>query len=483
MAQYRRDKQVYTGDGNTYFEVNMIAGANGIIYDTGNPLPVKLYEGHANVTVISNSASPVITRFADSIQLDTLSRLRTGQIQTQYWYAPSIDSDGDWRFSDKLNGTGSGVVFLANTSEIQMTSGNTATGYAYRQSRIKYKIIPGASHQAYFTVNWTSNSTTSNTVTKRVGLFDSNNGIFWENTDNTLAVVVRRALANGQVTEDRIYSNTFNTDKLDGTGASGFNIFTAGLDKYYTFWFDFTGGRTGRIRFGLGTTAGATIAHTQNYSGSIATNFIADNSLPTRREIFNLGAQTTTPYFSLSGSVFQYEEPRSYNPFLATAKQLTAIVPSTGALTPLMTIGLRPGWPYTRGDVTLQDFHIYDTANQSGKSNVYGATYYYELIFNANVNGTYAYAGNGATSNTTTGKASKYYTWANTAVVTGGSSLKNGIFYSAAGEALLQSIPETFNFGSDIDGNPDTVTLCVRTIVPGTEASQIISTASWLEQL
>ena len=81
------------------------------------------------------------------------------------------------------------------------------------------------------------------------------------------------------------------------------------------------------------------------------------------------------------------------------------------------------------------------------------------------------------------GKASKYYTWANTATVTGGLSLKNGLFYSAAGEGLLQAVPETFNFGSDIDGNPDTVTLCVRTVAAGAEASQIISTASWLEQL
>jgi hypothetical protein len=447
-----------------------------------NTANVYLSEGHANVTVVANNASPVLVKYADSVQLDTTSRLRTGAIQSQFWYAPLVDADGDWRFSYYVNGNNANVIFIANTSETQLNSGTSSGGSVIKQSRIRYKIIPGGSHQAYFTVNWNSNSTTSSTVTKRVGLFDSNNGIFWENTDNTLAIVVRRMLANGYITEDRTYSNTFNTDKLDGSGASGFNIFTAGLDKQYTFWFDFTGGRTGRIRFGLGTTAGATIAHTQNYAGAVSTNFITDNSLPVRKEIFNTASQSVNAYFVSTGSVFQYEEPRSYNPFLATGNHLTGHIPGT-TLRPIMTIGLRDVWPYNKADITFQDFHIFDTENQSGKLNAYPALFYYELIYNANVNSTYAYNGNGAILSANTGKASHYYNWSNTAVLAGGAVLKNGLFLSGQGTDVLQGIPETFNLGTDVNGHPDTITIAAKVVSAGYVASNLVATAGWLEQL
>ena len=52
MAQFRRDKQVFSADGNTYFEVVMMADSNGHFYSMNNRLPVTL--GADTITIAGN---------------------------------------------------------------------------------------------------------------------------------------------------------------------------------------------------------------------------------------------------------------------------------------------------------------------------------------------------------------------------------------------------------------------------------------------
>lgn len=482
MAIFRKDTQDFAPDNKTQLDVVMLSGANGHLIDTSYRLPVDAnvinFPATQNVQVLSNTTNYVYTALAPTWQLDALSKLRVSTTQTQFWHVPVVDDDTTFRFSATSNGAGANVTFVANTSEDLLYSGTASGGYTYRQSRIRYKIVPGVSHTVYNTVNFYANTSDSN-VTRRTGLFGANNGLFWEQTANTLAVVVRRTQANGQIVEDRTYANSFNTDKLDGTGPSGFNIFTAGLDKYYTFWFDFIGGRTGRVRFGLGTTAGPTIAHTFNYSGLISTNFVTDNALPLRAEIFNSNTQSTSPSFGIGGKSFQSEAPLAFDPFPATAMNVNGYVPD-GTDTAVLTIGLRGSFPYTRGDITPKLVELID-ANNQGKNGT-PATFLYRLYYNANVNGTYAYAGNGALSNANTGRASQYWTWSNTAAVTGGRVVKSGLFGSNSQE-MLDSLPDTFNLGTDINGNPDTITITLRQLAAGGATSNVFVTFDFVEQL
>jgi hypothetical protein len=446
----------------------------GTLVTNSTPLPVN---------VQSNTTNYIYTQQAPTWSQDPLGKIRTSATLNQDWYVPVVDDDTTFRWSQALNGTGSNSSFLANTAEIQMTSGNSASGYAYRQTYAKFKIVPGTSHLIYTTVNFTANSTESG-VTRRSGLFDPSNGIYWEQggpSGNTLAVVVRRTIANGSVLEDRVYANSFNTDKLDGTGPSGFNIFTNGLNKYYTFWFDFIGGRTGRIRFGMGTPIGPQICHVAGYtSPGLTTNFITDNSLPLRREIFNSSAQTTAPTFNMSGISFQAESPAAFNPSPTTTYNINGYIPGT-TLTPIMTIGLRAGVPFQSSDISPGEFNLVDINNQGKNSTA--ATFLYSIVYNANVNGTYAYNGNSAVSNANTGRSSQYWTWANTATVTGGLTVLSGITQSGGTSVAFDGLPGSFNIGADINGNPATLTLCVRQLAAGGGTSNVVSSWNFIEQL
>jgi len=458
-----------------------IFNSNGVAIVNTSPLSTQ---------VVSNSTNYVYVQQAPTWSTDALSKVRTSSTLNQDWFVPVVDDDTQFRWSQALNGTNANSQFLANTSEIQISSGNSSGGYAYRQTYSRLKIVPGTSHTVYTTVNWQATPGESGVV-RRSGLFDENNGIYWEqgNTSaNTLSIVVRRLIANGSVVEDRVYANNFNQDKLDGTGPSGMNIFTDGLNKYYTFWFDFIGGRTGRVRFGLGTPIGPQVAHVQSYSAPPLlgnTNYITDNSLPLRREIFNgtTGSfTTTTPVFNMSGISFQAEAPSAYNPSPTTTYNIAGYVPSNTALTPILTIGLRAGSPWNGSDITPGEFTIVDQNNQ-GK-NTTPDTFLYTVVYNANINGTYAYNGNSSATHANTGRSSQYWTWSNTATITGGLTILSGLTQSGAATVTFDGLPTTYNLGSDINGNPATLTLCIQNL-PGSTggAANVVCTWNLIEQL
>ena len=104
------------------------------------------------------------------------------------------------------------------------------------------------------------------------------------------------------------------------------------------------------------------------------------------------------------------------------------------------------------------------------------------MHLNANVNGTYAYSGNAALTNANTGRASQYWTWANTATISGGLLLASGIFNSTAQENF-GSLPDAFAMGSDINDNPSTLTISVQQLLAGGGAANIIAAVNFTEQM
>jgi hypothetical protein len=75
---------------------------------------------------------------------------------------------------------------------------------------------------ASFSINWNGYVPDGN-VTKRAGMFTNFNGVFFEMT-NDLAVVIRRRLTDGTLVERRVPRTSFTEDKLDGTGATGYDL-------------------------------------------------------------------------------------------------------------------------------------------------------------------------------------------------------------------------------------------------------------------
>lgn len=84
-------------------------------------------------------------------------------------------------------------------------------------------------------------------VIRRWGLFDDNDGLFFEVNGTTCNVVIRSSVS-GSVLENRVSRGAFNVDNVDGNGISGFDL---DITKANIYWIDFQWLGAGRVRFGV----------------------------------------------------------------------------------------------------------------------------------------------------------------------------------------------------------------------------------------
>ena len=199
-----------------------LAGITGNVNVTQGTDP---WQVEGNVTINQVAGVPTLVKYIDSgsnLQMDMVERLRVSPPTQSWWYAPTVDKDGDLRYIESNVGANSGSIFVQNLSGINLSSGTDSNGSMIRISRRRHKMRPGVSMLCAFSVNWNGYVPDGN-VTKRVGMFTNYNGIFYEMT-NDLQIVVRRRLTDGTLVEKRTTRANFNIDKLDGTGITGLDL-------------------------------------------------------------------------------------------------------------------------------------------------------------------------------------------------------------------------------------------------------------------
>lgn len=200
--------------------LSALENINATISDGGGSITVD-----GTVTVQQAAGVPTLVKYINTpnnLQMDMTQRLRVSAPSQSWWYAPTVDKDGDLRYIESTVGANSGSVFVQNLASINMTSGTAANGSFIRISRRRHKMRPGVSMSASFAINW-NGYVPDGKVVKRAGLFTNSNGIFYEMTGD-LQVVIRRRLTDGTLVEQRIARADFTIDKLDGTGESGYDL-------------------------------------------------------------------------------------------------------------------------------------------------------------------------------------------------------------------------------------------------------------------
>ena len=258
------------------------------------------------------------------------------------------------------------------------------------------------------------------------------------------------------------------------------NLYQSQYHKYFTWWIEFIGGRTGRIRFGLGTTAGPTIAHVFNYSGALSSTFVSSPALPIRYEIYNTGAAAYHSTMLVAGSTFNLEAGQSVNPGFGVSAFTTGWL-ADSTLSPIMGFGLRAAAPFNSADLQLKSFTMLDTANRivggAGGGTLYGA-FYWQLILNPSISGPIPVPVN-------VGKASRYWQYQPGAnIVPNTGILVDSGFFTSQVTQSNETITNFLNMGKDVQGyNPDQLVLCVQQLAAGTNGGNIVATMNWLEFL
>lgn len=309
---------------------------------------------------------------ADSSALDAFGRLRMAQPFTIF-DSKFLYGDVEDQWLTELSGVDAAAIYLPNENSIQMTLGQGNGDFIIRQSRQYMQYIPGKS-QALTQTGVLGAAKIG--VTQTAGLYDDENGPFFEQTSDGLFVVLR-SKASGLVVDTKVHQSnptlstdgisTWNLDKLDGSkkpfNPSGIDI---DFSKAQIFFIDYQWLGVGRVRMGFSIAGRVHYCH-EFLNANVATGvFMTTPNLPVRYELRNTAAVTTNTVMKQICSAVTSEggyEPTGFGYSVHTANTGRAI--STGNSVPIISIRLKNSFNGKDNRITglFQRFNISTQTN------------------------------------------------------------------------------------------------------------------------
>ncbi len=225
--------------------------------------------------------------FKDGPILDAFGRLRASQVTTLFDHQSQYNTGPrDW--SGTVTGTGA-ITHLPNESSVQLSTGGTGNGAnAVRQTRICWRYQSGKSQQVFQTFLF---GTAVSNVRRRIGYYDTNNGVFLEQTLTDLRFVQRTATSGAPSDATFATQVDWSKDKLDGTGPSGK---TLDITKAQLMFIDLQWLGVGRIRCGFFIDGVPIVAHEFDNGNVLTLVYMTTANLPMRGEIENIGVAAGT---------------------------------------------------------------------------------------------------------------------------------------------------------------------------------------------
>ena len=273
--------------------------------------------------------------------LDAFGRLRVSNPLTIF------DSKNIMSQNTLFNSTtanGGTVSYTANKSTVNLNLTEAASSKTVRQSNRVMSYQPGKSLLIFNT--FVMNEPTTN-LKQKVGLFDANNGIFFT-ADGTTLKIVRRTYTSGAAVDTEISQSSWNGDKLDGTGASGFDLDPATSNILFI---DIEWLGVGSVRVGFVINGQLITAHTFNNANNLTTVYMQTANLPIRYEIERAGTLTAGTYTlqQICSSCISEGgySPQGLEQMISTTTLSTGVnLPTANTYYNIATIRIKSGRPY-----------------------------------------------------------------------------------------------------------------------------------------
>jgi hypothetical protein len=347
----------------------------------------------------------------------------------------------------EISGGGTGSVYTLNQSSVTMNVTANTAGVRRRQTFRRFNYQPGKSHLILMTFVM---GNTGNNITKQVGYFDDNNGIFLQSKDGVLSIV-ERSIATGSVVDQTVNQANWNIDKLDGTGPSGF---TLDLTKAQIIQIDFEWLGVGRVRWGFVINGLIIYVHAENHSNRISTVYMRTPNLPLRYEIINGGSGEASELVCICSSVATEGGRDQLGIPRAASTGVTRSLSGTTNTYAMFSARLKVG--QEDRVIRLSDFQAFCATAD---------TILVTLRLNATIAGTLP------TFTAVPDSPIEYATYNSDHVVTNGHTLYEYFAYGRTERSIpVADIP---GLGTAVDGTRSIVTICAKPIStnPGVAAS------------
>jgi len=189
----------------------------------------------------TSGISPI--SLANNATIDAFNRLRVSDPHTLFDSKQLYDNQPLF-WDEDTSGVGAGIVYDVDKSESVLTVGTVDAEYAIRQSKRYINYQTGHSQLVLITGNIQGGK---ENVTKRIGFFDDQNGIFFE-TNGTDFYVTKRTYTTGAAIDTQVIQADWNIDSFNGRGSSRTVL---DLSKTQIFVIDYEWLGVGRVRLGF----------------------------------------------------------------------------------------------------------------------------------------------------------------------------------------------------------------------------------------
>ena len=230
--------------------------------------------------------------------VDAFGRVRVSQPYTLFDSQNRYAADDQFEVSTTGTGTSS---FLSNEATVKLEVTGAGVGSVIRQTYRSFPYQPGKG--LLILTTFVMDSSTSANLTQQVGYYNTQNGVFFKRTGSTNSFVLRSnsTPTPGTPSDTRIVNqSSWNGDKLDGTGDSGFTLDTT---KAQILWMDFEWLGVGSIRCGFIIDGQYIVCHTFTNANEISSVYMTTAILPLRYEIVTTTAAVAASMKTICCSV------------------------------------------------------------------------------------------------------------------------------------------------------------------------------------
>ena len=239
----------------------------------------------------SSPQNPVYTQLVN-VQSTSKYRMKVSTYSTGFFSTFQHGKGDDvW---DETTASGATITWVSTKSSVQCLVTSTVGSKAIRQTKNVMRYIPGRPAEfstAYF---W---GTPVSGIRKRIGQFDENDGFFLEQDATGEYYCVIRSSTSGAVIDTRVARSSWNGDKLDGSGLSGF-VLNKGTTQLLVVDYEWYG--AGAIKFSFVIGDKTINIHTFYSANTLTKPWCSTPFLPMRVEIENVSAVLGDSMFHFS---------------------------------------------------------------------------------------------------------------------------------------------------------------------------------------
>jgi hypothetical protein len=231
---------------------------------------------------VSYSSVTPITTTLPAVNYDSFGRFRVSNPFTLFDSCYRYVDNGLWATS--VTG-GATYNFNGNQGLMDLTVSATTGSQVIRET---YKVFPYQPGKSLLVLNTFVGITTAG-VRQRIGYFGTENGVYFQINENgtsgqTKCSIIKRSKVSGAVVDSVINQDSWNGDKLNGSGPSGI---TLNLENAQILWMDFEWLGVGSVRVGFVINGQLILCHTFQHANIIQSTYITTACLPLRYEITN----------------------------------------------------------------------------------------------------------------------------------------------------------------------------------------------------